>query len=77
MHFKLDENADPRWRLPLEHAGRFVSTISEEGLSGSDDDIIAKVCCKSGSRSRNISRQIQRWQLSRRLGIIVRLERAK
>ena len=43
MHFKLDENADPRWRLPLEHAGHFVSTISEEGLSGSDDDIIAKV----------------------------------
>ena len=44
MHFKLDENADPRWRLPLEHAGHFVSTVSEEALSGSDDDVIAKVC---------------------------------
>src|SRR5437667_7461069 len=42
--FKLDENADPRWRLPLEHAGHFVSTVSEEALSGSDDDVIAKVC---------------------------------
>ena len=43
MHFKLDENADPRWRLPLEHAGHFVSTVSEEALSGSDDDVITKV----------------------------------
>ena len=33
-----------RWRLPVEHTGHFVSTVSEEALSGSDDDVIAKVC---------------------------------
>ena len=32
-----------RWRLPVEHTGHFVSTVSEEALSGSDDDVIAKV----------------------------------
>jgi predicted nuclease of predicted toxin-antitoxin system len=48
MHFKLDENADPRWRLPLEHAGHLVSTVSDEALTGSDDDLIAKVCSENG-----------------------------
>ena len=33
-----------RWRLPVEHTGHFVSTVSEEALSGSDVDVIAKVC---------------------------------
>src|SRR5213594_225298 len=44
MHFKLDENADPRWRLPLEKAGHGASTVIEEALAGSEDPIIAKVC---------------------------------
>jgi len=53
MHFKLDENADPRWRLPLEHAGHFVSTVSEEALSGSDDDVITKGFFAEAVRAHN------------------------
>ncbi len=34
MHFKFDENADPRWRVPLEAAGNTVSTVTEEKLQG-------------------------------------------
>jgi hypothetical protein len=44
MHFKFDENADPRWRSPLEDAGHSVSTIPEEGLGGSDDARVAEIC---------------------------------
>ncbi len=44
MHFKFDENSDPRWRQPLEHAGHRVSTVSEEGLHGADDSAIAQTC---------------------------------
>ena len=47
MHLKLDENANPRWRSPLEHAGHSVSTISEEVLAGSDDAVVAKVCLEN------------------------------
>jgi hypothetical protein len=34
MHFKFDENADPRWRVPLEEAGNTVSTVAEEKPRG-------------------------------------------
>ena len=34
MHFKFDENADPRRRIPLEDAGNTVSTVMEEKLQG-------------------------------------------
>lgn len=44
MHFKLDENADPRWRVPLEDAGNTVSTVAEEKLRGETDATIAAVC---------------------------------
>jgi predicted nuclease of predicted toxin-antitoxin system len=44
MRFKLDENADPRWRTPLEEAGYGVSTVSEEHLEGSEDRVIALTC---------------------------------
>ena len=44
MHFKLDENADPRWRVPLEAAGSTVSTVAEEKLQGEADTTIAAVC---------------------------------
>jgi len=44
MHFKLDENADPRWRIPLEEAGNTVSTVAEEKLRGEADATIAAVC---------------------------------
>ncbi|MBI4700394.1 MAG: DUF5615 family PIN-like protein [Deltaproteobacteria bacterium] len=47
MRFKLDENADPRWREPLERAGFGVSTVSEEGLRGTDDERLAEICCAS------------------------------
>jgi hypothetical protein len=30
MHLKLDENADPRWRIPLEAAGNTVSTVPKK-----------------------------------------------
>ena len=44
LHFKLDENADPRWRVPLEQAGNDVSTVADEGLQGADDQTLAAVC---------------------------------
>ena len=44
LHFKLDENCDPRWREPLEHAGHDVSTAADEGLQGAEDRAIGEVC---------------------------------
>ncbi|HEY0514814.1 MAG TPA: DUF5615 family PIN-like protein [Thermoanaerobaculia bacterium] len=44
LRFKLDENADPRWREPLEQAGHWVSTVAEESLSGASDEILAQAC---------------------------------
>lgn len=44
MRFKLDENADPRWRVPLEESGHQVSTVAEESLQGSEDPVIARTC---------------------------------
>jgi len=37
LRFKLDENADPRWREPLVEAGHDVSTAVEESLEGVGD----------------------------------------
>ncbi len=48
MHFKFDENADPRWREPLEQAGNTVSTVAEEKLQGEADATIAAVCRSLG-----------------------------
>ena len=44
LRFKLDENADPRWREPLEEAGHQVSTVAEESLSGAPDEALADMC---------------------------------
>ncbi len=44
MRFKLDENADPHWREPLEHEGHQVSTAAEESLTGATDSVIAETC---------------------------------
>lgn len=44
MRLKFDENADPRWRIPLEEAGNVVSTVAEEKLQGETDATIAAVC---------------------------------
>lgn len=44
MRFKLDENADPRWRVPLEAADHTVSTVREERLQGQANATIAAVC---------------------------------
>ncbi|MBI4964171.1 MAG: DUF5615 family PIN-like protein [Desulfomonile tiedjei] len=44
MRFKLDENADQRWRTPLEEAGHHVSTVAEEGLQGEKDPVLAQTC---------------------------------
>ncbi len=44
LHFKLDENASPAWREPLEADGHTVSTIFEQGLAGATDQRIAAVC---------------------------------
>jgi len=48
MRFKLDENADPSWRIPLEEAGHGVSTVAEERLRGSQDSVIAQTCKNVG-----------------------------
>lgn len=48
MRFKLDENADPRWRIQLEEAGHGVWTVSEENLQGYQDRIIAQTCKDEG-----------------------------
>ena len=48
LRFKLDENADPRWREPLEQAGHWVSTVAEESLGGSSDDVLAETCRELG-----------------------------
>ena len=44
LRFKLDENADPRWREPLEAAGHQVSTVAEESLNGAPDETLAETC---------------------------------
>ncbi len=44
LRFKLDENADPRWRVPLEQESYEVSTVAEEGLRGTDDQTLARTC---------------------------------
>jgi predicted nuclease of predicted toxin-antitoxin system len=44
MRFNFDENADPRWRIPLEEAGHHVSTVAEEHLQGAKDPVIARTC---------------------------------
>ncbi|MBM4321850.1 MAG: hypothetical protein FJ125_18415, partial [Deltaproteobacteria bacterium] len=40
----MDENADARWRIPLEEAGHLVSTVREEGLRGTDDQTLISIC---------------------------------
>jgi predicted nuclease of predicted toxin-antitoxin system len=44
LRFKLDENADSRWREPLVQAGHAVSTVAEEALRGAEDEIVAETC---------------------------------
>ncbi len=44
MRIKFDENADPRWRTPLEDVGHVISTVTEEKLQGEADATIAAVC---------------------------------
>ena len=44
MRIKLDENADPRWREPLERHGHQVSTAAEESLQGAKDSAVAETC---------------------------------
>lgn len=46
--FKLDENADPRWRVALESAGNTVFTVTEEGLCGAEDHRLAEACRREG-----------------------------
>ena len=46
LRFKLDENADPRWREPLVQLGYTVSTVAEESLQGAADEVLAEVCQK-------------------------------
>lgn len=48
MHFKFDENLDPRWRIPLEKAGYSVSTVTDEFLQGTDDRTLSEICRNSG-----------------------------
>jgi predicted nuclease of predicted toxin-antitoxin system len=48
VRFKLDENADPRWRTPLEETGHTVSTTAEESLNGTDDRTLAAICRSLG-----------------------------
>jgi predicted nuclease of predicted toxin-antitoxin system len=48
LRFKLDENADPRWREPLEQAGHQVSTAAEESLNGTPDELVAETCRSLG-----------------------------
>jgi predicted nuclease of predicted toxin-antitoxin system len=48
LWFKLDENADPRWREPLEETGYRVSTVAEESLNGAPDESLAETCRSLG-----------------------------
>jgi predicted nuclease of predicted toxin-antitoxin system len=48
LRFKLDENLDARWRVPLEEAGHQVSTVAEESLQGTDDPNLAETCRSLG-----------------------------
>jgi len=48
LHFKLDENADPTWRQPLERVGYTVSTVADQHLLGATDDVIARTCQQEG-----------------------------
>jgi predicted nuclease of predicted toxin-antitoxin system len=48
LRFKLDENAAPQWRTPLEQAGHEASTVVEEGLKGTGDSTLARICQESG-----------------------------
>jgi len=40
MSFKLDENLDPRLTTLFEHAGHEADSVSGEGLSGEQDEVI-------------------------------------
>jgi predicted nuclease of predicted toxin-antitoxin system len=44
MKLKLDENVDLRLVPILEAKGHDVDTVLDEGLSGSDDDVIYGTC---------------------------------
>ena len=44
LRFKLDENADPRWREPLVEAGHDVSTATEQSLQGVEDLVLPEAC---------------------------------
>jgi predicted nuclease of predicted toxin-antitoxin system len=48
LRFKLDENADARWREPLEQEGYEVSTVAEESLRGAEDHLLAHICRSEG-----------------------------
>lgn len=48
MRFKLDENADPRWREPLLAAGHHADSVADEQLGGADDPIVAAACQADG-----------------------------
>jgi len=44
VHFKLDENADPRWKIPLLEAGHTATTAAEKSLQGANDEAVARTC---------------------------------
>ncbi len=44
MHFKLDENLDPRWGSLLVRSGHDVATVYEEKLQGATDAAVAEAC---------------------------------
>lgn len=48
MRFKLDENCDPGWKVPLVLAGHEAATAAEESLQGAEDDVLAERIRKEG-----------------------------
>ena len=48
MHFKLDENLDPRWKKILTESGHSASTVREEKLDGASDQTVAAICRSLG-----------------------------
>jgi len=47
LNFKLDENLDPRLAPLIAEGDQDVDTVLEEGLVGSNDDIIFETCQKA------------------------------
>lgn len=74
MKFKLDENIGRRGLGLLSAAGHDVSTVVEQGLSGSPDQTVFEVCCRESRVLITLDRdfgQVLRFPPERSAGLVI------